>query len=84
MDNISTLNKTAWDRKVEKDRDCALPVTIKEIEQARKGKLDITLTGKRLVPREWFKDVNDKKHPIDNHMPVFIVTRAIKSHQEKK
>lgn len=61
MTNIITLNKTAWDNEVEKGRDCTIPVSTYQIEQARKGFPEICLTSKRIVPREWLGDIRKKK-----------------------
>ncbi len=61
MTNISALNKLAWDNEVDKGRDSCLPVTAEKIQQAKNGKLEITITQSKPVPQSWLGDITNKK-----------------------
>lgn len=52
--DITKINEKAWDQRVEANDCWSVPVSIEEIERARKGEWDIVLTPFKKVPREWF------------------------------
>jgi SAM-dependent methyltransferase len=52
--DILEHNRKAWDKEVERGNQWTVPVGPEEIEQARKGMLNILLTPTIPVPLEWF------------------------------
>jgi SAM-dependent methyltransferase len=53
------LNRTAWDAQVDNGNPWTVPVTAKQIENARAGDWQILLTASRPVPRRWFPVLED-------------------------
>lgn len=60
MNNITNLNKVAWDNEVEKGRDCTVPVSAEQIEIARLGDPKICITTNKIVPEDWLGNLNGK------------------------
>lgn len=60
MNSVIRLNKIAWDKEVDKGRDCTIPVTSDQIEAARAGTPEICITTNKVVPKEWLGDVRGK------------------------
>lgn len=54
-------NKSAWDNYVEKKDPWTIPVSEKELENAKNGSWDIVLTPKKSVPHEWFPELKGLK-----------------------
>ncbi|MBN2216604.1 MAG: class I SAM-dependent methyltransferase [Pirellulales bacterium] len=52
--DVRRHNQAAWDNNVWRGNPWTVPVTRREIEQARHGKWRLYLTPTRPVPREWF------------------------------
>lgn len=55
---IVQYNKIAWDREVENGSPWSIPVTHRQIEDARLGNFKIILTPSKPVPRSWFPELN--------------------------
>ena len=53
------LNRTAWNRQVDKGNRWTAPVTAEQIDRARSGDWQILLTATRPVPRTWFPDLEE-------------------------
>lgn len=60
MNNITSLNKLAWDKEVEKGRDCTIPVSTEQIKSARSGNPQICITTNKLVPEDWLGNLQGK------------------------
>jgi SAM-dependent methyltransferase len=54
---IVQYNKKAWDREVENGSPWSIPVTHRQIEDARQGNFKIILTPCKPVPRSWFPEL---------------------------
>lgn len=52
--DVTKLNQSAWDKKVEDDSPYTRPVSREMIEKTRTGAWGITVTTERAVPRDWF------------------------------
>lgn len=59
--DIYKHNSLAWDNEVKCGNPWTKPVSVKEIELARKGKLHILLTPVKHVPANWITPVKDRK-----------------------
>lgn len=59
--DILKHNETAWDNYVSKGNRWTLPVSEKEIEDARSGKWSIVLTPLKPVPHDWFPKLKNMK-----------------------
>src|SRR6185295_17866989 len=55
--NVNEHNRVAWDAQVERGNTWTVPVSGREIEAARGGRLQIFLTPTKPVPATWFGDV---------------------------
>lgn len=55
--DIVNHNKSAWDNYVDSNDRWTIPVTEKEIENAKKGNWNIVLTPQKPVPHSWFPDL---------------------------
>lgn len=53
-DPIARHNRTAWDREVELGNRATQPLSAEEVARARAGIWELSLTGRKVVPREWF------------------------------
>lgn len=53
-EEIVQYNKKAWNREVEQKNPWTIPVSSKEIAEARQGKFKIMLTPSKSVPADWF------------------------------
>jgi SAM-dependent methyltransferase len=51
---ISTVNRRAWDREVERANPFTIPVSAETVAAARRGEWEIRLTETKPVPRDWF------------------------------
>lgn len=61
-DNYIKENQKIWDKRSENGDEWSIPVSDKEIAEARKGNWKIVLTPKKAVPRNWFpSDIKGKK-----------------------
>lgn len=58
--NIPEYNSRAWDRLAEDQIRWSIPVSLEEIENARRGEWGIVLTPTKIVPRDWFGEVKGK------------------------
>ena len=54
-------NKKAWNKLVESKNRWTIPVTLEEIESARKGQLKVLLTPWKYVPVGWFPEIKNLK-----------------------
>lgn len=61
MINPVKHNKLAWDKQVQNKNKWTRPVSKRQVQQARSGKLRMVLTPVKPVPPEWFGDVKNKK-----------------------
>ena len=52
--DIRDHNRGAWDRQVELGNRWTVPVSAREIEDARRGDGAVRLTPRKPVPRGWF------------------------------
>ncbi len=57
MDTIS-YNRDAWDRQVSDGNPWTVPVSPEEIKAARRGVFSLQLTDTKLVPQEWYPELN--------------------------
>ncbi len=55
--DVSSYNRSAWDRQVEKGNRWTIPVGPDVISAARHGDWTIVLTPTKPVPRDWFPDL---------------------------
>jgi SAM-dependent methyltransferase len=51
---ITSHNRDAWDRQVEKGNRWTVPVSARDIDAARRGEWSVLLTPRKPVPRQWF------------------------------
>lgn len=58
--NVTSLNKIAWDKEVDKGRDCTIPVSSEQIAEARRGNPQVCLTTQKIVPQEWLGNLSGK------------------------
>ncbi len=56
---VSTYNRYAWDKAVERKSRWTVPVSAEAITAARRGDWQIVLTPTKEVPRAWFPDFRD-------------------------
>jgi SAM-dependent methyltransferase len=56
--DVRAYNRGAWDREVERENEWTVPVSVAQIEAARRGEWDVLLTNTKPVPRGWFPDLN--------------------------
>lgn len=85
MNNIDIIrqNEKAWDEKVKNNSPWSIPVTKKEIIQAKDGIFSITLTSNKYVPRNWFPDELKNKRILclgsggGQQGPILAATGAI-------
>ncbi len=54
--DVRDINRTAWDKQVDRGNPYTKPVTAEAIEAARRGEWQISLTDVRPIPRAWFPD----------------------------
>ena len=54
-------NRRAWTEEVGKGNTWTIPVSSREISDARKGKWSMLLTPTKPAPRDWYPDLNGKK-----------------------
>lgn len=59
--DIVKHNGSAWDQYVEKKDRWTIPVSERELENAKNGKWNIVLTPQRPVPHHWFPDLKGLK-----------------------
>lgn len=60
--DIIKQNERAWDEKVRNHSPWSIPVTKKEINEAKEDILNIKLTSNKCVPRNWFpKELENKR-----------------------
>lgn len=59
--DLAKYNKLAWDKQVENKNKWTLPVTKKQVDNARNGKLIMVLTPTKTVPSQWFGNVKNKR-----------------------
>lgn len=52
--DVTSHNRAAWDREVDKGGDWTIPVTSDVVAAARRGRWEIFLTESKPVPRSWF------------------------------
>jgi SAM-dependent methyltransferase len=52
--DVRRHNREAWDRQVERRNPWTIPVSSRQIEDARRGRWEILLTPSRPVPGDWF------------------------------
>ncbi|MGB2578369.1 SAM-dependent methyltransferase [Elusimicrobium simillimum] len=58
--NIVKHNSAAWDKQVSQGNKWTVPVSAREIEDAKNGKAKFLLTPTKLVPQSWYGDVKGK------------------------
>lgn len=59
-DEVSKLNRIAWDRQVASGNPWTIPVTSEIIAKARNGQFSIVLTPNKSVPRNWLASIKGK------------------------
>lgn len=59
--DIVAHNRSAWNNYAEKEDQWTVPVTEKEIEDARAGKWNVVLTPRKPVPQHWFPNLRGLK-----------------------
>ncbi|MFC1866425.1 class I SAM-dependent methyltransferase [Chloroflexota bacterium] len=57
--DIVKYNRDAWNREVEKGNRWTIPVGMEVIVKARRGEWSIVLTPNKLVPQDWFPDLEN-------------------------
>ncbi len=60
MNDVTKLNRAAWDKEVETGRDCTIPVSSEQIKAARSGCPRICITTNKIVPEDWLGNLNGK------------------------
>ncbi|MEM8733708.1 MAG: class I SAM-dependent methyltransferase [Planctomycetota bacterium] len=55
-DELLEVNRRAWNAQVARKNRWTEPVSREQIEQARNGNVEIVLTPRKMVPRDWFPD----------------------------
>lgn len=58
--DILKHNSIAWDNEVKNKNQWTIPVTSKEVNDAKKGEYKLLLTPTKPVPKEWISDINGK------------------------
>ena len=81
MDNYTEKNAKTIDRWVENGWEWGLPVSAEVCARARQGDWDVVLTPTKLVPKEWFPQMNGLKilglaSGGGQQMPIFAVLGA--------
>ena len=56
--NIRKHNSIAWDKQVDLGNRWMVPVSRKDIKAAKQGRWNVLLTPPRLVPHDWFPELN--------------------------
>ncbi len=59
--DVTSFNKNAWNKEVEKGNEWTIPVSTEEITEARLGNFKILLTPTKPVPAEWFPPLKNLK-----------------------
>lgn len=59
--DLLDYNRRAWTEEVRKGNTWTIPVSSREIANARKGKWSMLLTPTKPVPQDWYPDLNGKK-----------------------
>ncbi len=57
---VTSYNRRAWDKAVERESQWTIPVSPQEIAAARQGKWQILLTPTKPVPSRWFPELSGK------------------------
>ncbi|MBN1500114.1 MAG: class I SAM-dependent methyltransferase [Spirochaetes bacterium] len=59
--DILRHNSMSWDNEVEQKTEWTVPATCEQIEESRKGNIQIKITPVKSVPQEWIGNVSGKK-----------------------
>jgi SAM-dependent methyltransferase len=59
--DIRLYNRAAWDKNVDEGNEFTIPASHETIEAARRGDIELYLTGSRPAPRDWLPDLRGLK-----------------------
>lgn len=83
--DIKKINQSAWDERVKEGWSFTIPVGDKEIEKARRNIIEVVLTTKKFVPKDWLFDSFKGKKVLclasggGQQAPIFAAAGAIVS-----
>ena len=62
--DLLNYNRKAWNAQVREKNRWTIPVSVDQIENARKGQWEIILTPQKPVPRNWFPNFSEQSYKV--------------------